>query len=130
MLYLRIFLALLISSEAAIASLPYAEVKFNNLIIDKKLKNRINKDWNLFLKDRSHVLHKADTSTKSDQICRFNGQLLESGAIDLNSLKLEKHKQNFNYNLAAIEFLRAGDYKFSLKDPKSKLQITFKYYSF
>ncbi len=135
MLFLRIFFLLILSSSLASASQPSAELKFKNLKVSKGLQNRINKEWSLYLKSKDHILHKSTADGKmdnyrSDQSCIFNGELLESGAIDLDTLKLQKHQQNYSYNLAAIEFLRAGDYKFSKRIPNKKLVVDFRYYSF
>lgn len=139
MLYLRIFFALILSTSClgSHASIPSAEIKYKNLKVSNKLKKQISKDWAEFLKNKPNLVYKTakDGKTeayKSDQYCVFNGELLETGAIDLNTLKLEKHGQNFKYNLAAIEFLRLGEYKFpsGKKKPDQKMKVEFRYYSF
>ncbi len=135
----RIFLALVLSASclASRASKPSAEIKYTNLIVEKKLKNQISKDWADFLKSKPNILYKTSKDGKpeiykSDQRCVFNGDLLESAAVNLETLKLENHQQNFNYNLAIIEFLRQGEYKFpsGKKKPDQKIKLDFRYYSF
>ncbi len=120
----------------SLASLPSAEIKLKNIKLEKSLKNRINKNWTSYLKEKPQLLQKDKKGTvqkyKSDQLCVFNGELLEDGSIDLNSLKLEKHRNNFDYNLAAIDFLRREDYKFPQGKKKTgeKVKLEFSYLSF
>ncbi len=137
------FLALaLISLSLCLSSLataPYAEIKFENLKISRKLQKRINREWFAHLKNKKELLYNLDKTSnqkqnyKSDQVCLFNGDLLEDGSIDLSSLKLIKQKtNNFDYNLAAIDFLRTAAYKFpeGKKQKNSKIKLSFRYFSF
>ncbi len=117
--------------------MPHADIKYTNLKVERKLKKQISKDWAEFLKAKPNILYKTGKdgkieAYKSDQVCVFNGELLETGALSLDTLKLEKHQQNFNYNIAIIDFLRQGDYKFpsGKKKADQKLKLEFKYYSF
>ncbi len=120
----------------SLASMPSAEIKLKNIKLEKSLKNRINKNWTSYLKEKPQLLEKDKKGLvqkyKSDQFCVFNGELLEDGSIDLNSLKLEKHRNNFDYNLAAIDFLRREDYKFPQGKKKAgeKVILEFRYLSF
>ncbi len=122
---------------ASYATVPYAEIKFKNLKLDSKQKIQIDNAWFRYLKENQKALYSNDKNAikqkyKSDQFCRFNGELLSDGSIDLDSLKLEKHKKNFEFNLAAIDFLRKHDYKFAngKKNPNKKIKASFAYYSF
>jgi hypothetical protein len=119
-----------------LASMPSAEIKLKNIKLEKALKNRINKGWTAYLKEKPQLLQKDKKGVvqkfKSDQLCVFNGELLEDGSVDLASLKLEKHRNNFDYNLGAIEFLRREEYKFpqGKKKANEKVILEFKYLSF
>ncbi len=131
---LLIIISLGLASEASVAT---ALIKTKNLKLSHSQKKRINKEWTLYLKEKSSVLYPRDASGlkaayRSDQLCIFNGELLDDGAVNLDSLKLEKHNNNFEYNLAAIEFLRRQNYKFpnAKKKTDKKIVLIFKYLSY
>lgn len=50
--------------------------------------------------------------------------------LDTNSIKLLKHNQNYEYNLAAIEFLKITDLKVAKKDEMQPVEVEFIYLSY
>jgi len=109
---------------------PSGVFKVHNAKIMKSNIERIGNQWLQFLDEKPEILKSKTKNFKEDQYCKFSAQLNEDGQINLDSLKLLKHKSNFQYNLRAIEFLRANNPKFKIKDPKKLIEIEFKYYAF
>jgi hypothetical protein len=126
---------------SALANVPSAYVKSHNISpLPQSIKTKLvpgqaslNKEWTRFLKDNQDVLRKKSNdpqSPKTDQFCSFIVQLDPDGSINIDSLKLAKHKKNYAYNLKVIEFLRNTSIQFTAKNPNKPMQLDFIYLSF
>jgi len=130
MRFFIILLTLLFFIIPAYGYYPSGVIKLHNAKILKSNSDRLGSQWLHFLDEKPEILKSKTKNFKEDQYCKFSAQLNEDGQINLDSLKLLKHKNNFLYNLRAIEFLRANSFKFQIKNPKKLMEIEFKYFAF
>ena len=65
-----------------------------------------------------------------DQSCEFEFALNDKSELHIDSLKLSEHKNNFDYNLKAIEFLRENPLKLKKKKADKASSIKFLYFAF
>ena len=113
------------------ADMPRAFVKFRNAKIDRALKRSLDRDWTFFTQDNSEILYnKSEHKYKNDQFCRFTFETDSEHKIIDESIKLAKHKQNFAYNLKAIEFLRSYDIVVQAKKKSEPIEVDFCYKAF
>jgi hypothetical protein len=130
MRFFIILLTLLFFIIPAYGYYPSGVVKLHNAKIQKSNSEKLGDQWLEFLDEKPEILKSKTKNFKEDQYCKFSAQLNNDGQIILDSLKLLKHKNNFQYNLRAIEFLRANNPKFKIKDFKKLIEIEFKYFAF
>jgi hypothetical protein len=130
MRYFIILLTLLFFIIPAYGYYPSGVIKLHNAKIQKSNSEKLGDQWLQFLDEKPEILKSKTKNFKEDQYCKFSGKLNSEGQLDLDSLKLQKHKSNFQYNIRAIEFLRANNPKFKTKDPKKLIEIEFKYFAF
>lgn len=130
MRFFIILLTLLFFIIPAYGYYPSGVIKLHNAKIIKSNTDRIGNQWLHFLNEKPEILKSKTKNFKEDQYCKFTAKLNAEGQLDLDSLKLQKHKNNFLYNLRAIEFLRANNPKFKIKNPKKLIEIEFKYFAF
>lgn len=124
-------LLLLFFTIPAKANLPRAFLKFHNLEIENSVKKDIQEKWTKFLNENPEVLLKPNKKYKIDQYCSFSFDLnAKTEEIEVNSIKLLKHKNNFDYNLKAIEFLKTNNFKLKKKNPEKLGEIEMFYRAF
>ena len=116
----------------AIAGKPRAEIHFKNAKVERKFVNQISRMWLKYLEEFPSVLNKKGKSYKIDQKCVYEVELDEKGFVDLDSMRLVKHKNkdNFDFNLAAVDFLKRYFVQIDHKDKKKPIKLEFIYYAF
>lgn len=127
---LTIIVALFFVIFPARAYYPNGVIKLHNAKLLKRDIEKLGDQWLAFLQEEPDLLKAKDKDYKVDQYCSFTAKLDADGHVDLNSLKLLKHKDNFAYNLRAIEFLRANTIVFEQKNNNKDIEIEFKYFAF
>jgi len=114
------------------AAKPRAEIRFKNTKVDGKFLNQINREWFRYLEENPTALLKKGKKYKIDQKCIYEFSLDEKNFLELESLKIfkQKNKDNFDFNLAAIDFLKRYYLELKQKDQKKPMRIEFLYYAF
>ena len=106
------------------------KVKLHNAKLVSHKKDVLGKAWFKYIDDYPELLLKKDKDYKIDQYCSFEIQADEKGGVDLDSIKLAKHENNFGYNLKAIQFLRETPIKVKQKNSEKPIKLEFVYHSF
>lgn len=129
--FLLVILLINLFVAPAAAGDPRSKIKFKNIKIEKKDLGRLNRAFKSFLDQNRQALLKADKDYTVDQYCSFEAQANINGGLDIDSLKLAKHKNNFAYNLKALEFLQAqSPLPVEIKSYKKPIVVKLYYYSF
>jgi hypothetical protein len=116
---------------SASANLPRSLLKLHNIDLIEEEKLRLSKSWTRFLKTHPEALLKKGKNYKVDQYCSFSFEPdPETHEIDINSIKLLKHKNNFDFNLKAIEFLKQQNFKAKKENPDKPVEIEMLYFAF
>lgn len=100
----------------------------------KKANKKINKLWGDFLLANREALKKPGKDYTVDQFCSFTSEMGKSKVMDMGKLVLDKHKDNFAYNLKALEFLQTLNedlsLRFKVKNPEKPVLVKLYYYAF
>ncbi len=130
---MRFLLTLVLCLSLPVSAVyPSAYVKLRNAKVDEVV-NRDILDESLlkFLELKPDIMKPKGKPYKVDQSCSFTAELDAEGQhIDLNSMKLLKHKNNLDYNLRVIEFLREHPIRMQKKNPDKPIIIKFVYLAF
>ncbi len=133
-LRLLIVITFLLVTNSAQAGTPYAKVVVKNLKIEKSEKKKLSRLWNNLLLENRKALVKPNKNYTVDQFCSFKGTLPEEkGKIDITLLKLYKHKENFDYNILALDFLSSlneKEFNFKTKNPKKEVEFKLYYFAY
>jgi hypothetical protein len=130
MRFFLLILTLIFLIIPAYSYYPSGVIKLHNAKVQKSNIEKLGDDWLRFLDEKPEILKSKTKNFKEDQYCKFSAKLDSEGHINLDSLKLLKHKGNFVYNLRAIEFLRTNNPKFKIKNSNKNLELEFKYFAF
>ncbi len=109
---------------------PSGIVKIHNAKLKSIGIEKLNKKWFEFIYEYPEVLTPEGKKYKVDQYCSFSLELNSNGNIMIDSIKLLKHKQNFKYNLKAIQFLKETELTFSKIDATKPVELEMIYESF
>lgn len=113
------------------AGLPKYILKFDNIVQKRKALVPILKDWEFYLKDHDEILYNKSTHKyKNDQFCRFSFELDEKKNIDKNSIKMLDSKENFAFNLGALDFLQNTAFHFKKVDEEKPILVNMRYQSY
>lgn len=121
---------LLFCFNAVQAIYPSGIIKIHNAKLKSMGIEKLNKKWFEFIYEYPEVLTPAGKKYKVDQYCSFSLELDTNGNIMANSIKLLKHKQNFKYNLKAIQFLKETEVVFTKVDATKPVELEMIYESF
>ncbi len=115
----------------AIAGLPKYLLKFENVVQKRKALVPIIKDWEFYLKDHDEILYNKPTHKfKNDQFCRFSFDLDEKKNIDKKSIKMLDSKENYAFNLGALDFLQNTAFHFRKQDEEKSIIVDMRYQSY
>lgn len=126
--YILIFLILISLPVQAIY--PNAELIIHNAKLKGMKAEKLDKLWFDYISDYPKILQKKGKDYKVDQYCSFSVEVNEDGKLNLNSIKLLKHKKNLDYNLKAIQFLREHEIQLAKRDAGKQIKLDFIYHSF
>lgn len=116
----------------SLANLPITRVKLKNLKLVTQKEKQLNRSWANFIQseENSSALKVPNKDYKDDQRASFIVELDDNGRIDLNTMKLDKHTNNFDYNLKIIEFFRKHDFEFTAPKAYENSVIEFIYLAY
>ena len=110
------------------AGLPSYTLKFKNINQKRKAFAPLIQDWEFYVKDHEQILYnKPSHKFKNDQFCSFSFDLNEKQEINKQSIKLLEHKENYTFNLAALDFLQNISFHFKKTNPESPITIELSY---
>lgn len=116
---------------SANAYYPKAEVDVKNSKLNNRKLEELDQAWFLFLEDKTEVLRPKGKKYTVDQSSAFTIDTNENGDLLYPTLKRIKQKrENPDFNLAAIEFLRNQNINLKKKNAEKPITINFKYYAF
>ncbi len=122
---------LLLCFNSVQAIYPSGKVKIHNAKLKSIIKEKLDKQWFEFIYEYPEILTPEGKKYKVDQYCSFSFNLDSEGHIIIDSIKLLKHKQNFKYNLKAIQFLKETPLTFAKgKDASKPVEVELIYESF
>lgn len=110
---------------------PKAEFDVKNSKLSTKKLEELDQAWFLFLEDKREVLLAKGKSYTIDQASSFTIESNTNGDLLYSTLKkLKEKRENPDYNLAAIEFLRSQNLNLKKKKDDKPITVSFKYYAF
>ena len=116
--------------NAVHAIYPSGKVKVHNAKLKSIAAEKLDKKWFEFIYEYPEVLTPEAKKYKVDQYCSYSLKLDADGHVVIDSIKLLKHKQNFKYNLKAIQFLRETEIVLSQINADKPVELEFIYESF
>jgi hypothetical protein len=127
----KILLILLaFTCNAVHAIYPSGTIKIHNAKVKSISREKLDKQWFDYIYEYPEVLTPEGKKYKVDHYCSYSLELDTEGKILIDSIKLLKHKQNFKYNLKAIQFLRENPLVLHKANPDKPVELEFIYESF
>lgn len=130
MILTRLVLVLVLASNPSLAIYPSGTIKLHNAKLISHKKDALSNAWLKYLEADPKILYQKDKDYKIDQYCSYTIETDPQGSFVLDSIKLLKHKNNIDYNLKTIQFLRERKIKVKQKNSSKPIEIEFIYSSF
>ena len=119
-----------LTCNVAFAIYPSGKVKIHNAKLQSLSHEKLDRQWFDYIDEYPEILIPENKKYKIDQYCRYSMELDADGKIILDSIGLLKHRQNFQYNLKAIQFLRENPLVLKRKNLNKPVELELIYESF
>ncbi len=127
---ISLLVLLAFTCNAVRAIYPSGTIKIHNAKLKSISREKLDKQWFDYIYEHTEVLIPEGKKYKVDQYCSYSLELDADGKILIDSIKLLKHKQNFKYNLKAIQFLRENPLVLRRVNADKPVELEFIYESF